>query len=456
MSLLEAIDKFFYMRDIMLEVIDKNLLDNLPYAYRNTILNSLNNLFANRKNATNSLTYLETIGNQFYSYKIEDLLGRIDFKTDLQEAVKARQEYRKISNALRKGLKWVQEIEQKHKNLTELEDQSIESSEKIETSRKLINEAKDRILEAQKDIDSKKIVVDNTFESAEETRKILKDAEKKADTIESKYQKGFNSFSDNIRNKNTELQKENASIQKEVNKLLQGAVAGKLHEGFITRKKELEKTLNVWLFGIILLNIAILLFSFSLIYGVNNLKFGPIIPNNGYYPEIKSFFYVFVLGSFLFFIVKKYLFSQTKYVLRIPQLLTVLIISIFVVFLFFEGIAIPDINKIDFGQGNIWSPIIKLLITIPLIILDWFLIKEYSYRKDFVEKYTFKSAISLSLLTYRDLIKQEKNVEAVKFINNAIEKIYKDPFEEDKYSLAKKEKELLTSVVDSLSKKMTD
>jgi len=214
--------------------------------------------------------------------------------------------------------------------------------------------------------------------------------------------------------------------------------------------------LNVWLFGIILLNIAILLFSFSLIYGVNNLKFGPVIPSSGYYPEIKVFFYVFVLGSFLLFIVKKYLFSQTKYILRIPQLLTVLIISIFVIFLFFEGITIPDINKIDFGQGNIWSPIIKLLITIPLIILDWFLIKEYSYRKDFVEKYTFKSAISLSLLTYRDLIKQEKNVEAVKFINNAIEKIYKDPFEEDKYSLAKKEKELLASVVDSLSKKMTD
>jgi len=237
MSLHEAIHRFFYMRDIMLEVIDKNLMDDLPYAYRNAILNSLNNLFANRKNATNSLTYLESIGNQFYSYKVEDLLGRIDFKTDLQEAVKARQEYRKISNALRKGLKWVQEIEQKHKNLTELEDQSVESSEKIETNRKLINEAKDRILEAQKDIDSKKIVVDNTFESAEETRKILKDAEKKADTIESKYQKGFNSFSDNIRNKNTELQKENVNIQKEVNKLLQGAVAGKLHEGLLLEKR---------------------------------------------------------------------------------------------------------------------------------------------------------------------------------------------------------------------------
>ena len=191
-----------------------------------------------------------------------------------------------------------------------------------------------------------------------------------------------------------------------------------------------------------------------MIYGITKINIGPLLPVNDTYLDIKGGVYFLVLASFLFFLIKKYLFSQNKYVLRAPQLIIVFTFSVFAIFIFFEGLEIPKINKIDFGVSNYWSPLIKLLITVPLIVLDWFLIKEYSYRKDFVEKYTFKSAISLSLLTYRDLIKQEKNPEAVKFINNAIDKIYKDPFENDKYSLAKKEKDLLSSFVDNLSGKI--
>ncbi|MFD1467798.1 hypothetical protein ACFQ48_06155 [Hymenobacter caeli] len=73
---------------------------------------------------------------------------------------------------------------------------------------------------------------------------------------------------------------------------------------------------------------------------------------------------------------------------------------------------------------------VKIFLTIPILLLDWFMVRQYNIRRELMEKYTFKSLVSISLVHYNELIKQHiENEEAAAFIISAIDKIYSSPFD---------------------------
>ena len=73
---------------------------------------------------------------------------------------------------------------------------------------------------------------------------------------------------------------------------------------------------------------------------------------------------------------------------------------------------------------------LKLFISIPLLFLDWFIIRQYNQRKDLAEKYAFKSVLSLSLLAYNEMMVDHKdNKISLEFISSTVEKIYQSPFD---------------------------
>lgn len=73
---------------------------------------------------------------------------------------------------------------------------------------------------------------------------------------------------------------------------------------------------------------------------------------------------------------------------------------------------------------------VKVFLTVPILLLDWFMVRQYNIRRELMEKYTFKSLVSISLVHYNELIKQHiENEEASAFIISAIEKIYSSPFD---------------------------
>lgn len=73
----------------------------------------------------------------------------------------------------------------------------------------------------------------------------------------------------------------------------------------------------------------------------------------------------------------------------------------------------------------------KLSISFPLIYWLLFSAREFTKSKRLEEEYAFKSAISLSLEAYRDLIKNESSlathVHVVPFITDAVSKIFSSP-----------------------------
>jgi hypothetical protein len=122
-----------------------------------------------------------------------------------------------------------------------------------------------------------------------------------------------------------------------------------------------------------------------------------------------------------------------------------------------ERLGIPELS----GSGFDGAFYIKLLISIPLIFLDYFFISRYNSEKNLAEKYNFKSVLSLSILAYNDMLTKNDNNISQKFILNTVEKIYESPFEQQK--LTKKELEILNSLaqkgldnLDSLSKVIAD
>lgn len=84
------------------------------------------------------------------------------------------------------------------------------------------------------------------------------------------------------------------------------------------------------------------------------------------------------------------------------------------------------IEHYNAGEFNVMM--LKIVASLPLIILDWFLIAQYSEIKKLTEEYAFKAAVSLSLIPYYELIKGEgENESTLDFINKAVDNIYSHP-----------------------------
>lgn len=97
-------------------------------------------------------------------------------------------------------------------------------------------------------------------------------------------------------------------------------------------------------------------------------------------------------------------------------------------------------NQTIEGQRDIYSLILKGLSTLPLLGLEFFLIREYSVVRSLRENYRFKSSVALSLKSFYEILSDkdkadttEKAIveaESTKFLTDAIRKIFTSPEEE--------------------------
>ncbi|MCO6434710.1 hypothetical protein, partial [Nitrosomonas nitrosa] len=92
---------------------------------------------------------------------------------------------------------------------------------------------------------------------------------------------------------------------------------------------------------------------------------------------------------------------------------------------------------LDFKSNPVeyWNILlIKLPIVTPLIFLAVIFYRRYSREKRLQEEYAFKSAVSLSLEAYRELLEKEtikegEKSELVKFLTTSVDKIFTSPSE---------------------------
>lgn len=110
------------------------------------------------------------------------------------------------------------------------------------------------------------------------------------------------------------------------------------------------------------------------------------------------------------------------------------VVFINVILLCFSSVMIFGATRLGIPSLNLTSlsavAFGKIFLTIPIVLLDWFIVRQYNIRRALMEKYTFKSLVSISLIHYNELVKKHiDNEEAASFIISAIDKIYSSPFE---------------------------
>ncbi|MDP2311713.1 MAG: hypothetical protein Q8P41_02320 [Pseudomonadota bacterium] len=78
--------------------------------------------------------------------------------------------------------------------------------------------------------------------------------------------------------------------------------------------------------------------------------------------------------------------------------------------------------------GELGLIAIKVTVLLPLVVLDIFIANQYNHRRSLIEEYAFKAAISLSLIPYKNLVRdQAADASALQFVLASVEKIYANP-----------------------------
>ncbi|MGC9611031.1 MAG: hypothetical protein ABSE68_02315 [Minisyncoccia bacterium] len=98
------------------------------------------------------------------------------------------------------------------------------------------------------------------------------------------------------------------------------------------------------------------------------------------------------------------------------------------------GVAIIVVWELSGSNGITYNLLLKLTISFPLIYAAYFFHSQYDEEKRLLEEYAFKSAVSLSLEAYRELLKQEveptqDKAKIVEFVTDSINRIYTSPRE---------------------------
>lgn len=419
-SIVELKEQFDFCIEQLIFLIEKGELDNLTFHKRSAINNLFKNLTAQLTQAQKynyNLTSVPNVGNTIFSYilSLRDQLDSIlfyikgkgvsDYLNESKEFIKIRKKYSKLINDIELVESEKDKIIESNnvllKKINELQVTTSTLQQNSKTISNLNNQIQtlyNKIKSNAEDIESKKITISSIHKSAKELEKIFENANSQVKSLNALSSNSIKNFIDNktqfvnekvneYSNKTGELISKNESLQDKINTLLEGANAGELYKAFNSRKKDIEITLNKWFWGIIGINLFLVLFTLLIINGSTWLDINPLNPNS-----MDSAFYL------------------------------------------------------------------KLFISIPLIFLDWFIIRQYNQRKDLAEKYAFKSVLSLSLLAYNEMmIDNKENQISLEFISNTVEKIYQSPF--DSKELTKKELEVLNKLaekgidkIDSLKK----
>ncbi|TPE44247.1 hypothetical protein [Pontibacter mangrovi] len=128
-----------------------------------------------------------------------------------------------------------------------------------------------------------------------------------------------------------------------------------------------------------------------------------------------------------FWLRKKQLEEKQKYWLGGIISINILIVCLSI--LLVNGSEWLGVNPLDLKDID-GAFIFKLVISIPLLFLDYFIVSQYNSRAELIEKYSFKSALSLSLLSYNEMIKENaESDESREFINKTVDLIYESPFD---------------------------
>lgn len=119
------------------------------------------------------------------------------------------------------------------------------------------------------------------------------------------------------------------------------------------------------------------------------------------------------------------------------------------------GLAILYLKMGDFAwDGRL---VFKVLTALPFIGLEYFFVSEYTKRKELIEQYAFKAAISLSFIAYREMMDTESkrgDEKSLEFIIETVRKIYEPPFSKDDFKKSLSDKYL--EFADKHTDKMLD
>lgn len=405
----EAKEQFDFIIEQLTHFVENGELDKLTFHKRSGINNMLNNLTAQLNQMQRygyNLASVPNVGNTVFSYilSLRDQLDSIlflvkgkgvsDYLKESKEFIKIRKKYTKLIGDIQlveeEKEKIIQSNDELQKQISDLQTTVTKLQQDSATVTNLntqIQTLYNQITANAEDIESKKVTISSLHKSATELEQIFADANSKVKNLNSSSSKTIKEFIDSktefvegkvleFSDKTNEIVTKNETLQEKINSLLEGANAGELYKAFNSRKKDIEKSLNNWFWGIVGINVFLVFFTLLIINGSE-----------------------------------------------------------------FLGIKALSTTTMDSAFY------LKLFISIPLLFLDWFIIRQYNQRKDLAEKYAFKSVLSLSLLAYNEMMVDHKdNKISLEFISSTVEKIYQSPF--DAKDLTKSELAVLNKLAE--------
>ncbi|PKG52893.1 hypothetical protein [Olleya sp. 1-3] len=414
-TVLEALDELDFVKQLIVSSVEKDVFEKITYNKRNQIFANLNNITnylnqlsrwnydSNNNQAKSQVNAIITtilglrdiVDSSFLSQKLK---GYYNYAEQTKELNKIKRRYnnlvKDISNAEvlnRKTIGVSKTINEKAdvliNKITELEKTSASTLNLKNQIENLYNQINSNLQE----IETKKLTINSLHQNSE-------NIESTFETIETKLKETL---------ENSETRAEDFLLQKETEFNTKTDGFDLKTSNIITKNTELQKKVN------------------SLLEGANAGRL------------YKSFHWrKRQLEKGLWFWLSGIAIINISLVI-----LTLLILN---------GNDIIGIDKLDSTNLN-GMFYMKLLISIPLIVLDFFFIKQYNSRRDLIEKYSFKSVLSLSILAYNEMLKENKDDDvSQQFIIETVERIYESPFETKK--LTKKE----LDIVNSLAKKGLD
>jgi hypothetical protein len=408
-TILEALDELDFVKQLIISAVEKDVFEKITFNKRNLILSHLNNITSylnqlprwnydsNNNQArgqinaiiTSVLGLRDVIDSSFLSQKLK---GYYNYSEQTKELNKIKRRYnnlvKDINNAEVLNLKIVG-ISDDVKEKADVLINKIKDLETTSTStlnlKNQIETLYNQINSNLQEIETKKLTINSLYQNSESIESTFETTETKLKEIQEISETKTKEF---LLQKETEFSTKTGEFESKTSTI-------------ITKNTELQKKVN------------------SLLEGANAGRL------------YKSFHWR-----------KKQLEKGLGFWLAgIAIINTSLVI---LTLLILNGNDSIGIEKLDSTNLN-GMFYMKLLISIPLIILDFFFIKQYNSRRDLIEKYSFKSVLSLSILAYNEMLKENKDDDvSQQFIIETVERIYESPFETKK--LSKKELDLVNGL----------
>jgi outer membrane murein-binding lipoprotein Lpp len=408
-SISEAKEQFDFVIEHLTNFIEKEELDNLTFHKRNGINGMLNNISAQLNQAQRynyNLAQVPNVGNAIFSYilSLRDQLdiilfytkgkGAADYLNESKELIKIRKRYSKLisdieqvekekDKIIKSNSELLEKITEIQKTVATLQQNSSTVTNLNTQIQKLYNQIKANA----EDIEAKKVTINSLHKTAKELEDIFENANSEVKALSDNSSKSLKKFID----EKTEF------------------VDGKVTEfstrtgDLVSKNESLQEKINTLLEGA----------NAGELYKAFNTRKKDIEETLN-----KWFWGIVIINVFLVFF-------------------TLLIIN------GSEYLGIKALSATTMDAAFY----LKLFISIPLLFLDWFIIRQYNQRKDLAEKYAFKSVLSLSLLAYNEMMLENKeNQISLEFISNTVEKIYQSPFESK--NLTKAELEVLNKLAE--------